>query len=129
MNALLLFTFVFWPFIFPAETYSETTCEVTGFYETTYSETGTKVLTATGELASVDVLMKPVKPDEGSYEITITRKAPNLYLVTDCSQPGKIVANKFYIETRNCHEFASYDKATLVVTGNFGAVRGKMIFL
>lgn len=128
MKAFLLFTFMFWPFVFPAETLLETVCEVTGFYETVFYETGTKVLTTTGEIAEVDILLNPVNPGEGSYDIRITRKARNLYLVTECRQSGKIVANKFYIETRNCHEFANYDKATLVVTGNIGLVKGKIFF-
>jgi hypothetical protein len=128
MNALLLFAYLCFPLVYPASRASETVCEVTGFYETVYSETGFKVLTTTGELAAVDVLMKPAKPDEGSYEIKVTRKAPNLYLVVDCNQTGKIVANKLYIETRYCHEFANYDKAKLLVTGNFGMVKGKITF-
>lgn len=128
MNALLLFAYLCFPLVYPASRVSETFCEVTGFYETAYSETGFKVLTTTGELAAVDVLLKPAKPDEGSYEIKVTRKAPNLYLVVDCNQTGKIFANKFYIETRYCNEFASYDKATLVIKGNFGVVKGKMTF-
>ena len=128
MNTIFLLIFLLLPVINTTIAISETTCEVTGFYEALYSETGAKVLTSTGELAAVDILLKPAKPEEGSYDITITRKAPNLYLVTDCSQPWKIVANKFYIETRYCHEFANYDKATLVVTRNFGVVRGKISF-
>lgn len=112
----------------PAIAMAETTFEVVTFYEISTTETGMKVLTTTGELAGVEVLLKPAKPDEGSYEILVTRKAPDLYLVTDCNRTGKIVANKFYIETRNCHEFASYDKATLVVKGNFGVVKGNLTF-
>lgn len=128
MNTLLFLAFLLMPAVNPPISISGTVCDVTGFYEPAYFETGAKVLTTSGELATVDVLLKPVKSDEGSYDIKITRKAPNLYLVVECSQPGKVVANKFYIEARNCNEFANYDKATLVVIGNFGVVKGKVSF-
>lgn len=112
----------------PAIPVVETTCEVVAFYELATTETGVKVVTNQGNLEEASLLLKPARLDEGSYEIEITRKATNLYQIVDCRQNSKIAPNKYYLETRNCHEFANYDKAILKVEGNFGNVKGKLNF-
>ena len=100
-------------------------CEVVQFYEIVTPEQGTKVLTKSGEVVEATFILKPVRIDEGTYEVEITRKAPNLYHI---NQARDFKLTKYCIETQYCHEFASYNKATLVVTGNFGLVRGKLSF-
>lgn len=100
-------------------------CEVVQFFEMITPELGTKVLTKSGEVEEATFILKPVRIDEGNYEVEITRKATNLYQI---NQARDIKLTKYCIETQYCHEFASYNKATLVVTGNFGLVRGKLSF-
>lgn len=125
----LLFLIVFSIFnLNPAIARATTTCEVVAFYELATTEPGTKVLTNQGNVEEVNLLLKPVRLDEGAYDIEITRKAPNLYQILSCPQNSKIATNKYYLETRYCHEFANYSKAVLKVEGNFGVVKGKITF-
>jgi len=100
-------------------------CEVVQFYEMITPEQGTKVLIKTGEVEEATLILKPVRIDEGTYEVEITRKAPNLYQI---NQARDIKLTKYCIETQYCHEYANYNKATFVVTGNIGLVRGKLVF-
>lgn len=100
-------------------------CEVVQFFEMITPEQGTKVLTKSGEVEEATFILKPVRIDEGTYEIEISRKAPNLYQI---NQAKDFKLTKYCIETRYCQEFANYNKVTFVVTGNFGLVRGKLVF-
>lgn len=112
----------------PAIAVAETTCEVVAFYEMATTETGLKVLTNQGNLETADLLLNPVRLDEGSYDVEVTRTATNLYQIVSCRQNSKIIPNKYYIETRYCHEFSNNDKAFLKVEGNFGVVKGSINF-
>jgi len=100
-------------------------CEVVEFYEMITPEQGTKVLTKTGEAEEATFILKPVRIDEGTFEVEITRKAPNLYQII---QAKDIKLTKYCIETRYCHEFANYNKATLKVESNIGQTNGKVSF-
>jgi hypothetical protein len=100
-------------------------CEVVQFYEMITPEQGTKVLIKLGEVEEAAFILKPVRIDEGTYEVEITRKATNIYQI---SQARDIKLTKYCIETQYCHEYANYNRATFVVTGNFGLIRGKLSF-
>lgn len=104
---------------FSQPTKTPTECEVVEFYEVVNNDQNFKVLTASGEIAEVVMILKPVRMDEGKHEVEITRKAQNLYIINQ---------TKYCFETQYCFEQANYDKATLVVTGNFGNVKGKITF-
>jgi tRNA A58 N-methylase Trm61 len=54
---------------------ANTECEVVQFYEIITPEQGTKVLTKSGEVEEATFILKPVRIDEGTYEVEITRKA------------------------------------------------------
>jgi hypothetical protein len=111
--------------------YTETTknasveCEVVQFYEIITSEQGVKVLTKSGEVQEATFILKPVRIDEGTYEVEITRKAPSLYQI---SQARDIKLTKYCIETRYCQELANHTKAIFKVESNFGQIKGKLMF-
>ena len=113
------------PFLLESAKSASAECEVVQFYEIITSEQGVKVLTKSGEVQEVTFILKPVRINEGTYEVEISRKAPNLYQI---SQARDIKLTKYCIETKYCQEFANYNKATLVVTGNFVLVKGKLSF-
>jgi len=100
-------------------------CEVIQFYEIITPEQGTKVLTKLGEVEEVILILKPVRIDEGTYEVEITKKAPNLYQI---NQAKDIRLTKYCIETRYCNEYANYKKVVFKVESNFGQTKGKLVF-
>jgi hypothetical protein len=100
-------------------------CEVIQFYEIITTEQGTKVLTKSGEVQEATFILKPVRIDEGTYEIEITRKAQNLYQI---NQARDIKLTRYCIETKYCNEYANYTKAIFKVESNFGQTKGKLSF-
>jgi len=104
---------------------ASTDCEVVQFYEMITPELGTKVLTKSGEVVEANSILQQVRIDEGTYEVEITRKAPNLYQINLAKD---IRLTKYSIETRYCNEFANYKKAVLKVESNFGQTKGKLVF-
>ena len=100
-------------------------CEVVEFYEMITPEQGTKVLTKSGEVEEATFILKPVRIDEGTYEVEITRKAPNLYQI---NQAKDFKLTRYCIETQYCHEFANYNKATFKVESIFGQIKGEVLF-
>jgi hypothetical protein len=100
-------------------------CEVVQFYEIITPEQGVKVLTKSGEVQEATFILKPVRIDEGTYEVEISRKAPNLYQI---SQAKDIKLTKYCIETKYCQEFANYTKAIFKVESHFGQSKGRLIF-
>jgi hypothetical protein len=104
---------------------ASTECEVVQFFEMITPELGTKVLTKSGEVEEAAFILKPVRIDEGTYEVEITRKAANLYQII---QAKDIRLTKYCIETRYCNEYANYKKAVFKVESNFGQTKGKLVF-
>lgn len=104
---------------------ANTECEVIQFYEILTTEQGVKVLTKLGEVQEATFILKPVRIDEGSYEVEITRKAPNLYQI---NQARDIKLTRYCIETKYCNEYANYTKAIFKVESNFGQTKGKLSF-
>jgi len=94
-------------------------CDVANFYEAIDSDNGVKVLTSGGDLEDAELILVPTKIDEGTYEIEITRKGSNIY---------KLEGTKYYIETRYCYEYATYDDAILKVESNYGYQKGTVYF-
>ncbi|MDC1306164.1 hypothetical protein N8Y88_04240 [Saprospiraceae bacterium] len=86
-------------------------CDVANFYEAIDPDNGVKVLTSGGDLEEPELILVPTKIDEGTYEIEITRKGGNIY---------NLEGTKYYIETRYCYEYATYDDAILKVESNYG---------
>lgn len=94
-------------------------CDVANFYEAIIPNNGVKVLTSGGSLEEIELILTPAKIKEGTYEIEITRKGSNLY---------KLEGTKYYIETRYCYEYATYDDAILKIESNYGYTKGTVFF-
>lgn len=94
-------------------------CDVAYFYEAISPNSGTKVLTSSGELEAAELILVPTKIEEGTYKVEVTRKGSNIY---------KLEGTKYYIETRYCYEYATYDDAILEVESNYGYTKGIIYF-
>lgn len=94
-------------------------CDVAYFYEAISPNSGTKVLTSSGELEAAELILVPTNIEEGTYKVEVTRKGSNIY---------KLEGTEYYIETRYCYEYATYDDAILEVESNYGYTRGTIYF-
>ena len=96
------------------------TCDITNFYKAIEpNDRDTKVLTSSGDLEDVEIILVPTKLDIGAYKIELTRKGANLY---------KVEHTDMYIETKYCYEYATYQDVILKVTSSYGYTKGTLIF-
>lgn len=113
--ALILFT----SFISKENNHTNS-CDVSNFYKAIEpNDSDTKVLTSSGDLEDVDVILVPTKLDVDTYKVKLTRKGSNLY---------KVEQTDLYIETKYCYEYASYKEGILKVTSSYGYSKGTLIF-
>lgn len=96
-----------------------TECEVAEFYRGIEAENKTKVITSLGDIEEAEIILLPTEMEEGTFKIEITRKGSNIY---------KVDGTSYYIETKYCYEYATYDEAILKVESNYGYTKGKIIF-
>ncbi len=94
-------------------------CDVAEFYKAVEPESDVKVLTTSGDLQEAELILVPTKMEEGTFKIEVTRKGSNIY---------KVEGTNYYIETRYCYEYATYDEAILKVESNYGYDKGTIIF-
>ena len=94
-------------------------CTIVEIYETVDHDREAVVLTASGALAHVDLILIPTKMKEGTYEVEVTRKGKNVYQLED---------TEFVIETKYCNEYARRDDALLKVESNYASTKGVLIF-
>ncbi len=94
-------------------------CEVKEFYKAVEPDDKTMVLTKSGDIEEVELILVPAKMDEGLYKVKLTRKETNLY---------KVEGTNYYIETRYCYEYSTYNEVVLKVESNYGYTKGKIIF-
>lgn len=81
---------------------------------------GTMALIGSDDLKEVKVILVPDDDlDNGNYEVTVSKKASNLYKVDD---------RELYIQTRSCYESAYSRKAVLKITGT-GWSKGRLLFV
>jgi hypothetical protein len=104
---------------YKSEPISGDECDVANIYEAIDPDNGVKVLTSGGDLEEAELILLPTNIDEGTYEIEITRKGSNIY---------KLEGTKYYIETRYCYEYVTYDNAILKVESNYGYKKGTVYF-
>ena len=96
------------------------TCDIANFYKAIEpNDRDTKVLTSSGDLEDVEIILVPTKLDIGAYKIELTRKGANLY---------KVEHTDMYIETKYCYEYATYQDVILKVTSSYGYTKGTLIF-
>lgn len=102
------------------ETSITTTCDVANFYRAVEpKDSDTRVLTSSGDLEEVEVILVPTKLDIDTYKVKLTRKGANLY---------KVEQTDMYIETKYCSAYANYEEAILKVTSSYGYTKGTLIF-
>lgn len=94
-------------------------CDVAEFYKAVEPDSDVKVLTTSGDIEEVEIILVPTKMEEGTFKIEVTRKGSNIY---------KVEGTDYYIETRYCYEYATYDEAILKVESNYGYDKGTIIF-
>lgn len=82
-------------------------------------DSDTKVITSSGELEEVSIILIPTKLDIGKYKIEVTKKAPNIY---------RIEGTKIYLETKYCYEYANRETVFLNITSSYGYSKGDLIF-
>ena len=104
---------------FTEKTMSSDECDIAEFYKAVEPESGVKVLTTSGDLEEAELILVPTKMEEGTFKVEVTRKGSNLY---------KVDGTDYYIETRYCYEYATYDEAILKVESNYGYDKGTIIF-
>lgn len=94
-------------------------CDVKEFYKAVEPDSDVKVLTTSGDLEEAELILVPTKMEEGTFKIEVTRKGSNIY---------KVEGTDYYVETRYCYEYATYDEAILKVESNYGYDKGTIIF-
>ncbi len=95
-------------------------CDVANFYRAIEpNDSDTKVLTSSGDLEDVELILVPSKLDVDTYKVKVTRKGSNLY---------KVEQTDLYIETKYCYEYATFEEAILKVTSSYGYTKGTLIF-
>jgi hypothetical protein len=97
----------------------DTECDVKGIFKTIDVPSGSISLSGTGEIQDVDQLLGPISLSSGTYDISVTRKAKDLYRADGTGT---------YILTRYCYEYVYSQKAELRYSA-FGVVgTGKLTF-
>lgn len=98
---------------------SSDTYDIIAIYEEVDVDYGSRALDNYGNLVEVKKVFIPAKIDTGRYEVELTRIDTNFY---------HICGTSYYIETRYCYEYASWEDVLLNITSNYGYVRGEVIF-
>lgn len=102
MKRLITFALIFLSAVYSfADEY-----DVEEIYEKIEVENGTISVDNYGNTHKVDYILVKTELKEGNYEIELTRKSSNLY---------HVCGTDFYIKTKYCYEYATYDDAILIV--------------
>lgn len=121
MNSKRLLTIILigFTFVFSSSFSSSSEYDIRQFFSAIQADSGTKALTADGEVNEITHVLVPTKLKEGKYSITVTRKAKDLY---------RVDGEDIYIETRYSYEYAIREDVILIVESNTGFSKGKLIF-
>ena len=84
--------------------------DVVKVYEGVELADGAKVLDNYGNVSEATMVLVSTRLDEEVYEISLTRKGPNLY---------KVEGTSLYIETRHCSEYAYSETVILEYGGGY----------
>lgn len=94
-------------------------CEIKQIYKAIEPDDNVKVLTTSGDLEEAELILVPTKMEKGTFKVELTRKGSNIYKVEETS---------FYIETKYCYEYATYDEVILKIEDTYSYDKGKIIF-
>lgn len=117
-------------------------CDIAAFYEGVEPpEADMQVLTSSGALEEVEVMLIPTRVDKGNYVVKLTREGRNLYKVETRysrnirSTPlpawrnfSRTTQKTLYIQTRYCSEYARNEEVVLRVEGTYGYDKGTILF-
>ena len=95
-------------------------CDVAEVYQSLDVPSGTICMTALGGVEEPKLILVPKKLDTGNYEVTVTRRAQDLYEVDGYG---------LYVKTRYCYEYAYSADAVLKYKSKYGYTKGALIFL
>lgn len=93
--------------------------DIIGIYKKIDLDNGSKVLDSYGNVEDAEAVFEPSRLDLGRYEAELTKIDTDFY---------HICGTDYYIETRYCYEYASWEDVILNITTNYGYTRGEVIF-
>lgn len=100
--------------------YAESSYDISELYSVEKPASGTKAVGKYDKLVEVEYILSPTRVDKGKYIVKVKKIGDNLYQVIDTD---------LCVETRYCHEWASYSKeVVLIIDSNYGYTKGKIIF-
>ena len=109
INLLIHFLFLF--------SFSDLEYEIVEVYKGIVPEEGTVVLTSFNNIEKAELILIPVKINEGKYSVKVTRKSKDLHSVDGLN---------IFIKTRFCKEYSVNADAVLIISS--GGLRGKIVF-
>ena len=99
---------------------AESSYDIAGIYEISEPPSGTKAIGRFSKTDDVEYILTPTRVETGKYVVEVKKIGDNLY---------RILRTDICIETRYCHEWASYsEEVVIIIESNFGYTRGKIIF-
>jgi len=98
---------------------ANTDYDIAEVYGSAIPAQGTVVLTTSGDIEDIDVLLSETELDIGRYSVTVTRKAQDLY---------KIDGFNIYVKTRYCYEYSYSQDAILDYDSQAGYTKGTLTF-
>ena len=100
--------------------FAESSYDISELYSVIKAPTGTKAISTYDKTVEVKYILTPTKVDAGKYIVEVKKIGDNLYQIKD---------TEICVETRYCHEWASYsEKVVLIIESNYGYTKGKIIF-
>ncbi len=107
-------------FLIASTIHAESSYDIADFYSVYKPSSDTKAIDKNDRAVDVKYLLTPTRIDTGKYIVKVKKIGDNLY---------KIIDKDICIETRYCHEWASYsEEVVLIVDSNYGYTKGKIIF-
>ncbi|MBD5214065.1 MAG: hypothetical protein HDS75_04490 [Bacteroidales bacterium] len=100
--------------------HAESSYDIAQIYEISEPPSGTIAIGSFDKIKDVEYILTPTRIDTGKYVVEVKKIGDNLY---------RILRTDICIETRYCHEWASYsEEVVLIIESNFGYTKGKVIF-
>lgn len=99
---------------------AESSYDIAALYSIIKPESGTKAVNSFDQKIDIKFILTPTKVDTGKYVVEVKKIGDNLY---------QIKGTNICIETRFCHEFASFaEEVVIIIDSNYGYTKGKIIF-
>lgn len=100
--------------------FAESSYDISELFTVIKPASGTKAVGKYDKTIEVEYILTPAKVDTGKYVVEVKKIGDNLYQIKDTD---------ICIETRYCHEWASFaEEVVLIIQSNYGYTKGKIIF-